>query len=650
MKDTKKEPFYITTAIVYSSQKPHIGNTYEAIAADAVARYKRQRGYDVFFLTGTDEHGQKIERCAQQAGVSPQAYVDKVAGEIRRIWDRMQISYDRFIRTTDADHVAAVQHVFERLYRQGDIYKNEYEGWYCVPCEAFFTQTQAQEHDGCCPDCGARLQKTKEEAYFFRMSAYQDRLLQYIEQHPDWIEPESRRKEMVNNFLKTGLQDLCVSRTSFRWGIPVTFDEKHVIYVWIDALFNYATALGYDVDQQGALYQKYWPADVHMIGKDIMRFHSIYWPIFLMALGEPLPKKIFGHPWFLFGADKMSKSKGNVLYADTLADRFGVDAVRYYCLAEMPYNADGSITPGAIVTRYNTDLANNLGNLVSRSVAMTQKYFDGSVPTPATEEPLDETLRSFCETTKQRVFSAMDSYRIADALAALFELFGRANKYIDETTPWILAKSEEGRRRLCGVMYYLLETIRYGAALLTPFMPQTAQKIRTQLGDADESLTFGALRSGVKVCSAAPLFARMDEEAVCAEMEQQASQIQAATQASLQQEPFVPMEHLPPVSIDAFMNIELRCARVVACDRVPKSNKLLRLELDLGQERRQVVSGIAEIYEPQMLLGKKVALVANLAAAKLRGVESQGMILAAGEDTPRVLFLDEQTPLGARIR
>lgn len=648
----EKKTFYITTAIAYSSRKPHIGNTYEAIATDAIARYKRQRGYDVFFLTGTDEHGQKIERCAEEAGISPKEYVDGVAGEIKRIWDLMGVSYTRFIRTTDADHVAAVQRVFTRLYEQGDIYKDAYEGWYCVPCESFFTETQAHDHGGCCPDCGAPLQKTKEEAYFFRMSAYQDRLLRYIEEHPDWIAPESRRKEMVNNFLKTGLQDLCVSRSSFTWGIPVPFDQKHIIYVWIDALFNYATALGFDVDAPGAAYTKYWPADCHVIGKDIMRFHSIYWPIFLMALGQPLPKKLFGHPWFLFGTDKMSKSKGNVLYADDLAARFSVDAVRHYCLAEMPYASDGSITPSAIIARYNTDLANNLGNLVSRSHAMTVKYFGGKIPARGEETETDAALRMFCEETKMRVWEALDSYHIADAVDALFALFGRANKYIDETMPWALAKDESKTGRLGTVMYYLLEAIRYGAALLTPFLPTTADKIRAQLGGADDSTEFFALQSGTILAKAETLFARLDEKAVLAEMEAEQKAVEKAAKeaARAQKQEAAAAKQLPQISLDDFSKLELRCGQIIKAERIPKSDKLLCLEVDLGAQTRQIVSGIAKAYEPQALQGKKVIVLCNLAPAKLRGVQSDGMILAGGEELPQVIFLDDAMPLGTRIR
>ena len=648
----EKEKFYITTAIAYASRKPHIGNTYEVIATDAIARYKRLMGYDVYFLTGTDEHGQKIENYAAEAGISPKEYVDGVAGQIKTIWDRMNTTYDRFIRTTDEDHVRVVQHIFKKLYDQGDIYKKDYEGWYCLPCESFVTETQAHDGGGKCPDCGAELKWTKEETYYFRMSAYQDRLLQYIEEHPDWIAPESRRKEMVNNFLKTGLQDLCVSRTSFKWGIPVTFDDKHVIYVWIDALSNYITALGYDVDEKGELYSKYWPADCHVIGKDIMRFHSIYWPIMLMALGEPLPKKIFGHPWFLFGNDKMSKSKGNVLYADELADRFGVDAVRHYCLSEMPYNADGNITYDAIVSRYNTDLANNLGNLVSRSVAMTKKYFDGVIPAPGKEEDVDRDLFAFCEETKAKYCALMDDYHVADAVDALFALFSRANKYIDETAPWVLAKTDEGKARLEGVMYRLLEAIRYGAALLSPFLPETADAIRAQLGGADDSLTLGALKAGTSVGEGQILFSRIDEKKLLAELEAEMKEKQKAQkEAAKAKEKAEALSQKPAeITFDDFMKVDLRCGKVLTCEPVAKSDKLLKLSVDLGEdEPRPVVSGIAKWYAPEDLIGKKVAVVANLAPVKLRGEESRGMILAGGEEKPSVLFLDDEMAIGARI-
>lgn len=646
MKDKGK--FYITTAIAYSSRKPHFGNTYEVIMTDALARFKRQVGYDVFFLTGTDEHGQKIENYANEAGISPQDYVDNVSAEIRRIWDLMGASYDKFIRTTDDYHVRSVQHIFKKLYDKGDIYKGYYEGWYCSPCESFFTETQVV--DGKCPDCGAPVSRAQEEAYFFKMSNYADRLMQYIEDHPEFIEPEARKKEMVNNFLKAGLQDLCVSRTSFKWGIPITFDEKHVTYVWIDALSNYITALGYDPDnaEQPELFNKFWPADVHIIGKDILRFHTIYWPIILMALDIPLPKKVFGHPWFNLGADKMSKSKGNVIYADELADIVGVDGVRYYALAEMPYAADGVITYENVLKRYNGDLANNLGNLVNRTVAMTKKYFDGIVPAPGTAEGVDAELLAAVETAKKTSYDCMENYHIADALDAIFTMLRRANKYIDETTPWTLAKDESKHARLGTVLYNLLETIRTAAVLLTPFIPTTAENIFGQLAtdrrDYDSIETFGVLESGKPVGEPAVLFARLDEEKILADVEAKHAAAVAAAK------PVEKPEAVTEIGIDAFMGVELRTAQIIACEKIPKAKKLLKLQLDLGYEKRQVVSGIAKFYEPADLIGKKVIVVANLAPAKLCGEESFGMILASGKEQIRVVFLDPETPLGERVR
>ena len=643
-----KGRFYITTAIAYSSRKPHFGNTYEVIMTDALARFKRQVGYDVFFLTGTDEHGQKIENYAKEAGISPQQYVDNVSSEIRKIWDLMGSSYDKFIRTTDDYHVRSVQHIFKKLYDKGDIYKGHYEGWYCTPCESFFTETQVT--DCKCPDCGATVTKAKEEAYFFKMSNYADRLIKHIEENPEFIEPESRKKEMVNNFLKAGLQDLCVSRSSFTWGVPITFDEKHVTYVWIDALSNYITALGYDPDNevQPELFNKFWPADVHIIGKDILRFHTIYWPIILMALDVPLPKKVFGHPWFNFGADKMSKSKGNVIYADELAEIFGVDGVRYYALAEMPYASDGSITYENIINRYNTDLANNLGNLVNRTIAMTKKYFDGVVPACGAAEEVDKELLAEVEKAKKLSYELMENYHIADALDAIFSMLRRANKYIDETTPWTLAKSDETKERLGTVMYNLLETIRTAAVLLSPFIPFTAEKIFDQINtdkrDYDSIENFGALEAGKTVGEASVLFARLDEEKILADVE--AKRAAAAEAAKTVEKP----EGVAQIGIDAFMGVELRTAQVVACEKVPKAKKLLKLQLDLGYEKRQVVSGIAKFYSPEELIGKKVIVVANLAPAKLCGEESFGMILASGEEQVRVIFLDPETPLGERVR
>lgn len=652
----EKEKFYITTAITYTSQKPHFGNTYEVIMTDAVARYKRQRGYDVFFLTGTDEHGQKIEEKAAAAGVSPKEYVDGVSGEIRRIWDLMGASYDKFIRTTDDYHEKAVQNIFKKLYDKGDIYKGEYEGWYCTPCESFFTDTQAA--DGKCPDCGRPLKPAKEEAYFFKMSNYADRLMKYIEDNPDFIQPEARKKEMINNFLKPGLQDLCVSRSSFKWGVPVPIDDGHVIYVWIDALSNYITALGYDPDNetQPELFRKYWPADVHMIGKDIVRFHSIYWPIILMALDIPLPKKIFGHPWFNFGADKMSKSRGNVIYADDMAKRLTVDGVRYYALSEMPYANDGSITYEAVIARYNNDLANTLGNLVSRTIAMTKKYFDGVVPAPGAEEGTDGELKAAAMKAVADFKEHMDSYHIADAAEDAMTMLRRANKYIDETAPWVLAKSENDRPRLSTVIYNLLETIRIGAVLLTPFIPTAAASIFEQLGtdavDYASIETFGALTAGTVNGEGNMLFSRIDEakmlEEVNAEIEAARAAAAAIKEAENASAPAAP--DTAEITIDKFMDVDLRSAKVLSCEKVPKAKKLLKLELDLGYEKRTVVSGIAKFYQPEDLIGKKIIVVANLKPATLCGVESHGMILASGEENVRVVFLNDETPLGERIR
>ena len=643
-----KEKFYITTAIAYASGKPHFGNTYEVIATDAIARYKRQRGYDVRFMTGTDEHGQKIQNKAQDAGITPQEFVDKTSADIKGIWDLMNTSYDYFIRTTDSYHKTAVEHIFKKLYDKGDIYKGHYEGLYCTPCESFFTETQLV--DGKCPDCGREVVKTTEEAYFFKMSKYADRLMEHIESHPEFIQPESRKKEMINNFLKPGLQDLCVSRTSFNWGVPVSFDPKHVTYVWIDALSNYITGLGYDPDnkEQPELFKKYWPCDVHIIGKDIVRFHTIYWPIMLMALDVELPKRVFGHPWFNFGFDKMSKSKGNVVYADELASRFGVDGVRYYALSEMPYASDGSITYENIITRFNTDLANNLGNLVNRTVAMTKKYFDGVIQSPCEADEFDADLKSCVASTITKFCSLMDDFRIAEAAESVFDMLSRANKYIDETTPWSLAKDESKKARLGTVLYNLLETIRVGAVLLTPFIPATCEEIFKQIGtdlnDYASISSFGALVSGGSVGESKVLFARIDEKKMLEEIEAEKKAKEEA-----EKKPEKP-EGCAIIGFDDFMKVELRSAQVVECEKVPKAKKLLKLILDLGYEKRQVVSGIAKFYEPQDLIGKKVIVVANLAPAKLCGIESNGMILASGEETIRVVFLDKDTPNGERIR
>ncbi len=650
------EKYYLTTAIAYASRKPHFGNTYEIIMSDAVARYQRACGKDVFFCTGTDEHGQKIENLANEKGITPQAYVDGVAGEIKGIWDQMNSSYDYFIRTTDEYHVKAIQKIFRRFYEQGDIYKSEYEGWYCTPCESFFTATQAVE--GKCPDCGRELTQAKEEAYFFKMSKYADRLMKHIEDNPDFIQPELRKKEMVNNFLKAGLQDLCVSRTSFKWGIPVDFDDRHVVYVWLDALTNYITALGYDPDktyeEQSEHFRHYWPADVHIVGKDILRFHTIYWPFFLMAVNLPLPKKVFGHPWFNFGMDKMSKSKGNVIYADQLAEHFSVDGVRYYALAEMPYASDGSITYEAVIKRYNTDLVNNLGNLVKRTLDMNKKYFGKIIQAPTVTEELDGELKVACAKAYANLCTCMDEFRIADALEGIFEMLSRANKYIDETTPWTLAKDESRKERLGTVLYNLMEAIRWGAVMLTPFIPTTAEEILSMLATdmtsfetlGDES-AFGKLASGVETAESKVLFARVDEEKELAAFEaERQKQIAAAKAEEKSEKP----EGCALIGIESFMNVELRTAKILACEPIPKAKKLLKLQIDLGYEQRQVVSGIAKWYKPEDLIGKKIIVVANLTPCKLCGVESNGMILASGEETVRVVFLAEDTPLGERVR
>ena len=653
-----KEKFYITTAIAYASRKPHFGNTYEVIMTDAVARYKRQRGYDVFFLTGTDEHGQKIEDIAKEAGITPQKYVDGVAGEIKGIWDLMNTSYDKFIRTTDDYHVKSVEKIFKKLYDKGDIYKGHYEGWYCTPCESFFTDTQAE--GGKCPDCGREVQRATEEAYFFKMGKYADKLIAHIEANPDFIQPESRKKEMVNNFLKVegGLQDLCVSRTSFKWGVPVTFDEKHVIYVWIDALSNYITALGYDPDlgdDQPELFQKYWPADVHIIGKDILRFHTIYWPIMLMALDVPLPDKVFGHPWFNFGTDKMSKSRGNVIYADKMAERFGVDGVRYYALSEMPFASDGSITYENIINRFNTDLVNNLGNLVKRTLDMVKKYNDCVVPAPTAPDALDEDLKKTCVEAYAELCRCMDEYKIADGLECVFNMLRRANKYIDETTPWTLAKDEAQKERLNTVLYNLLETIRWGAVMLNPFITATSDEILAELGTALGSYDtigtlelFGGMKAGDTVQNSKVLFARIDEEKMLAEIEAERAAEMAAA-AAAEAKPEKP-EGVAQIGIEDFMGVELRTAKIIECEKVPKAKKLLKLTLDLGYETRTVASGIAKFYEPADLIGKKIIVVANLKPATLCGIESQGMILASGEEQIRVVFLADDTPLGERVR
>ena len=639
------EKFYITTAIAYTSRKPHIGNTYEIVLTDALARFKRMIGNDVFFLTGTDEHGQKIQQLAEEAGINPKEYVDNVAGEVRKIWDLMNTSYDKFIRTTDDYHEDAVQKIFQKLYDQGDIYKGEYEGWYCVPCESFFTDTQVAEGN-ICPDCGRPVEKAKEEAYFFKMSKYQDRLLKHIEENPDFIQPESRKKEMVNNFLKPGLQDLCVSRTSFTWGVPVKTDPNHVIYVWIDALSNYITALGYSPDSKGELYNKYWPADAHIIGKDILRFHTIYWPIMLMALGEPLPKQIFGHPWLLNGVDKMSKSKGNVMYADDLVRHFGVDAIRYYVLHEMPFSADGTITYETIISRYNSELANTLGNLVNRTIAMTNKYFDGIIVNSGTAGEFDDDLIKTCKSSRDKYFDLMNKFRIADAMDEIWTIVRRSNKYIDETMPWALAKDEAQKKRLDTVLYNLLESIRYIAVMLQPMMPQTAEMIfaslNTKLNTWDSIADFGGLKPWEKVGEAKPMFARIDEEKKLAEIE---AEIEANTEKEPEIEPIK-----PEIEFGDFEKLDLRVAKVVAAEKVEKADKLLKLTVKLGNEERTVVSGIAKFYKPEALVGKNVVMVANLKPVKLRGIMSNGMILAvADDDKLNVLEVDSEYPTGTQV-
>ena len=645
-----KGKFYITTAIAYTSRKPHIGNSYEIVLTDTLARYKRLQGYDVFFLTGTDEHGQKIEEYAEAAGVTPKEYVDKVSGEIKAICDLLNTTYDKFIRTTDDYHEKAVQKIFRKLYDKGDIYKSEYEGLYCTPCESFWTE--AQLVDGKCPDCGREVKPAKEEAYFFKLSKYQKQLEEYIESNPNFIYPESRKKEMLNNFIKPGLQDLCVSRSSFKWGIPVDFDDKHVIYVWIDALSNYITALGYDPDGSGELYKKYWPADVHIIGKDIVRFHTIYWPIMLMALGEPLPKQVFGHPWLLFGTDKMSKSRGNVIYADDLVELFGVDAVRYYLLSEMPYTSDGSITYETMIERFNSDLANTLGNLVNRTIAMTNKYFGGVIQAPSEAEDVDGELEDTAINTVKKVDELLSTYRVSDALEAIFSLAKRSNKYIDETMPWALAKDESKKERLGTVLYNLLESIRFISVLISPFMPETAEKIMQQMNCSvnsyDSLSSFGALEAGTSVGEAKPLFGRIDAEKMFAEIEKR----HIAKKETEKKEEKKEIAGLAKIGIDDFAKVEIRVGKVLDCENVKRSNKLLKFTIDDGsKEQRTIVSGIAKWYKPEELKGKNIVFVANLKPVKLCGVESNGMILSAecSEDDVKVLTVDESIPAGSVI-
>lgn len=633
-----RKKYYITTAIAYTSGKPHIGNTYEAVLADAIARYKRYEGYDVFLQTGTDEHGQKIEDKAKAAGITPKEYVDQVAGEIRKIWDLVGTSYDKFIRTTDANHEAQVKKIFKRLYDQGDIYKGYYEGLYCVPCESFFTSSQLV--DGKCPDCGREVKPAKEEAYFFKMSKYAPRLIEYINEHPEFIQPVARKNEMMNNFLLPGLQDLCVSRTTFKWGVQVDFDPKHVVYVWLDALVNYITGIGYDCGGNSSeQFKKLWPADLHLIGKDIIRFHTIYWPIFLMALDLPLPKQVFGHPWLLQGNGKMSKSKGNVLYADDLADLFGVDAVRYFVLHEMPFENDGVITWDLMIERLNADLANTLGNLVNRTVSMSNKYFGGIVRSTGAAEEVDEDLKAVVTGTAAKVTADMDALRVADALTEIFGLFRRCNKYIDETAPWVLAKDPEKADRLSEVLYNLTESISIGANLLAPFLPDTAKKVLAQLNAPERELdslgSFGAYVSGTKVTEKPEiLFARIDAKEIQGKIEA----IEAAQRAAAapKEEPkFAPQK--PEIEFSDFEKLDLRLAKVKACEEVKRAKKLLKLTLSVGTEERTVVSGIKNWYKPEDLIGKMVVLVANLKPVTLCGVESHGMILCASDPEDKEL-------------
>jgi len=656
--DCKKKPYYITTAIAYASGKPHIGNTYEIVLADSIARYKRAQGYDVFFQTGTDEHGQKIEEKAEAAGITPKEFVDKAAGEIKRIWDLMNTSYDKFIRTTDADHEAKqVQKIFKKLYDQGDIYKGAYEGLYCTPCESFWTPSQLV--DGKCPDCGREVKPAKEEAYFFRMSKYAPQLIEYINSHPEFIQPVSRKNEMMNNFLLPGLQDLCVSRTTFDWGIPVTFDPKHVTYVWLDALTNYITGVGYDCDGNSTdQFKKYWPADLHLIGKDIIRFHTIYWPIFLMALGVPLPKQVFGHPWLLQGDGKMSKSKGNVLYADTLVDFFGVDAVRYFVLHEMPFENDGVISWELMVERMNSDLANILGNLVNRTISMSNKYFGGVVENKGVAEAVDEDLKAVVLEEVKKVDAKMAQLRVADAITEIFGIFRRCNKYIDETTPWTLAKDEAKKDRLATVLYNLTEAITIGASLLESFMPETSEKILAQLNtkkrELDEMDTFGLYLSGNKVTDKPEiLFARMDIKEVMAKVEEmRAAAAEAAKPAEeAAEDDGIDLEPKAEITYDDFAKLQFQIGEIVKCEAVPKSKKLLCSQVKIGTKTRQIVSGIKAHYSPEEMVGKKVMVVTNLKPAKLAGVVSEGMILCAedAEGNLSLMVPEKKMPAGAEI-
>ena len=649
-----KPKYYITTAIAYTSGKPHIGNTYEAVLADAIARYKRQQGYDVFFQTGTDEHGQKIELKAEEAGVTPKEFVDNVSGQIKNIWDLMNTSYDKFIRTTDEDHEKQVQKIFKKMYAKGDIYKGEYEGMYCTPCESFFTESQLV--DGKCPDCGRPCVPAKEEAYFFKMSKYADRLIEHIKTHPEFIQPESRKNEMMNNFLLPGLQDLCVSRTSFKWGIPVDFDPKHVVYVWLDALTNYITGIGYDCDGDNSeLFNKMWPADLHLIGKDIIRFHTIYWPIFLMSLDLPLPKQVFGHPWLLQGDGKMSKSKGNVIYADELVDFFGVDAVRYFVLHEMPFDNDGVITWELMVERMNSELANTLGNLVNRTISMSNKYFGGVVENKGVTEPVDDDLKNFILSVPAKVDAKMEKLRVADAITEVFTIFKRCNKYIDETMPWALAKDETKQDRLATVLYNLVEGICIGTTLLESFMPDTTKRILGQLNASERTLedlkTFGLYPSGNKVTDKPEiLFARMDIK----EVMEKVNELHPPKEEPKEEKPeekVVDIEAKPEITFDDFAKLQFQVGEVIACEAVKKSKKLLCSQVKIGSQVRQIVSGIKAYYTPEEMVGKKVMVVTNLKPAKLAGILSEGMILCAEDADGNVCVVspEKNMPTGSEI-
>lgn len=649
-----KKPYYITTAITYTSGRPHIGNTYEIILTDAIARYKRQQGYDVFFQTGTDEHGQKIEEKAKEAGVTPKEFVDKVAGIVRKNFDMMNTSYDYFIRTTDDYHEKQVQKIFKKLYEQGDIYKSTYEGLYCTPCESFWTESQLV--DGKCPDCGRPVEKASEEAYFFNLQKYAPRLIKHIEDHPEFIQPESRKNEMINNFLKPGLQDLCVSRTSFKWGIPVDFDPGHVVYVWIDALSNYITSLGFDADgNHGELYKKYWPADVHIIGKDILRFHTIYWPIMLMALGEPLPKQVFGHPWLLVGDGKMSKSKGNAIYADELVHYFGVDAVRYFVLHEMPFAQDGTITWDLVVERINSDLANVLGNLVNRTISMQNKYFNGVISNPLEQEDIDKELIALALDTPKRVEKKMETLHVGEAIDEIFTLLKRCNKYIDETTPWVLGKDEAKKDRLATVLYNLLECIRISAVLLSSYMPETAEKILEELStserDADSLKEFGMLECGHTVEGKPEiLFARIDAKEFMETLEADRKKEEKAAAKEAKKEAKKEDTAVEQIGIEDFTKVELKVGTILSAEKHPKADRLLVEQIDLGEETRQIVSGIAASFTPEDVVGKKVIVVTNLKPVKLRGVESQGMILcASNQDDLDIVTIVKDLPNGTKV-